>query len=82
MPIRSCTMCRKRDEKKNLIRIAKDVNNYAIFDKNQNINSRAIYFCNNTKCIEKFLEIAKKRKININCNIDMKSLEEVLNKII
>lgn len=82
MPTRSCLMCKKKDEKKNLIRIAKDIDGNAIYDEKQKINSRAIYFCNNQKCIEKFLEISKKGKNNINFKINMKSLEEVLNKII
>ena len=82
MPTRSCIICRKKDEKKNLIRIAKDINNNAIFDKSQKINSRAIYFCNDKRCRERFFKLRLNGKLNINFSINMKSLEEVLNEII
>lgn len=82
MPTRSCIICRKKDEKKNLIRIAKDVNDTAIFDKEQKINSRAIYFCSDKKCIERFFKLKQNGKLNINFKVDMRSLEKVLSEII
>ena len=80
MPTRSCVVCKKRDEKKNLIRIV-SIEGKAIIDKNQKINSRAIYFCNNENCINKFIKLSQKKKINIKSNIDMGSIEKALNDI-
>lgn len=80
MPTRSCVVCKKRDEKKNLIRIV-SIAGKAIIDKNQKINSRAIYFCNNENCINKFIKLSQKKKINIKSNIDMESIEKALNDI-
>lgn len=80
MPTRSCVVCKKKDEKKNLIRIV-SIEGKAIIDKNQKINSRAIYFCNNENCINKFIKLSQKKKINIKSNIDMESIEKALNDI-
>mgnify|MGYP003373019727 FL=1 len=80
MPTRSCVVCKKRNEKKNLIRIV-SIEGKAIIDKNQKINSRAIYFCNNENCINKFIKLSQKKKINIKSNIDMESIEKALNDI-
>ena len=80
MPTRSCVVCKKRDEKKNLIRIV-SIEGKAIIDKNQKINSRAIYFCNNENCINKFIKLSQKKKINIKSNIDIESIEKALNDI-
>lgn len=80
MPTRSCVVCKKRNEKKNLIRIV-SIEGKAIIDKNQKINSRAIYFCKNENCINKFIKLSQKKKINIKSNIDMESIEKALNDI-
>lgn len=80
MPTRSCVVCKKKDEKKNLIRIV-SIEEKAIIDKNQKINSRAIYFCNNENCINKFIKLNQKKKINIKINIDMESIKKALNDI-
>ena len=80
MPTRSCVVCKKRDEKENLIRIV-SIEGKAIIDKSQKINSRAIYFCNNENCINKFIKLSQKKKINIKSNIDMESIEKALNDI-
>ena len=80
MPTRSCVVCKKRDEKKNLIRIV-SIEGKAIIDKNQKINSRAIYFCNNENCINNYIKLSQKKKINIKSNIDMESIEKALNDI-
>ena len=80
MPTRSCVVCKKRDEKKNLIRIV-SIEGKAIIYKNQKINSRAIYFCNNENCINKFIKLSQKKKINIKSNIDMEIIEKALNDI-
>ena len=43
-PIRSCIVCRNKNNKKDLFKIvSKDKR--AFYDKKQNINSRSIYIC-------------------------------------
>lgn len=77
MPTRSCIVCKEKKEKKDLMRVVSDKNYEAFIDEKQKVNSRAIYFCNDKKCLEKFLIMSKKGKIKIN-NIDIKSLEKLI----
>ena len=58
--IRSCVSCRKRKEKKELLRIVPDENNIAVIDEKQKINKRAIYICGNKECIDRYLKNLKK----------------------
>ena len=51
-PIRSCIVCRNKNSKDKLFRIVCE-NNIAIYDKNKNINSRGIYICKSSECIDK-----------------------------
>ena len=46
MPTRSCIMCRRKNEKEDLIRIA-NLDGKVVIDKLQKVNSRGVYFCNN-----------------------------------
>ena len=77
MPSRRCIFCKKSKEKNDLIRIV-NINNELIFDKNQKINARGIYFCDKT-CMEKYINLNKKKKSNINLNEE--KLEEILKTI-
>ena len=81
MPTRSCIICRKKNEKRNLLRIVSDENNMAILDKTQKVNKRAIYFCKNIKCIEKAKNILEKGKLKVKIGINKDSLEVLLNEV-
>ena len=80
-PIRMCTICRKKQEKENYIRIVCDENNNAIYDKNQKINSRAIYFCKDKKCIEKTFDMINKNKLSVKIPLDKDSLINTLKNV-
>ncbi len=79
-PIRSCIICKNKNDKSKFIRIVED-NNIAIYDKNQNINSRGIYICNNKKCINNCIKLINKNKFSTRININKESLLELLNVI-
>ena len=80
MPTRSCVVCRKRDNKCNLLRIVSD-DDKVIIDKHQKINKRAIYFCKDKYCIEKAVNMIKKGKFKLKIGINLKSLEVLLNEV-
>ena len=46
-PTRTCIICRTKNDKGDLIRLVSDKDGNVIYDKNQKINTRAIYFCKN-----------------------------------
>lgn len=77
IPIRCCSLCKKRNEKSNLFRIVAD-NGSAILDEKQDINSRGIYICKDKKCIEKFIKVIDKSKYNLKISLSSDSLKEVL----
>lgn len=84
IPIRTCMICRKKQEKSNLIRIVskKETDNVvAVFDKDQKANSRALYICKNINCIDKCLKLMEKNKFVSKISVSKDSLKEVLNKI-
>lgn len=76
-PIRSCSLCRKKNSKNELFRIVA-VNGSAILDEKQNINSRGIYICKNEKCIKNLSKVLEKSKFNLKININYDSLKKVL----
>lgn len=80
MPTRSCIMCRRKNEKENLIRIA-NLDGKVVIDKLQKVNSRGVYFCNNKECISKFINLYNKGKMNLNINLNTEELIQVLNEL-
>ena len=74
--IRTCIACRKKDDKKNLIRIISE-NGEAVIDKIQKANTRGIYMCNNKECIEKLLKVKNINKI-IKINVSEDDLKKLL----
>lgn len=82
MPIRSCMICRCKKEKKDLIRIVADENEKAIIDKNQVINKRGIYFCNDINCLTKCKKLLNNSKFRTKIKLESKSLEDVIDNII
>lgn len=81
MPTRSCVVCKKKNEKSNLLRIVSDENKEAILDKEQKINKRAIYFCKSIDCIEKANKMIEKGKLKSKIGINTNSLEVLLNEV-
>lgn len=80
-PIRMCTVCRKRQDKENYFRIVRDSNNNAVYDKNQKVNSRAIYICKEKKCIEKALIMINKNRLSIKIPVNKDSLINILKNV-
>lgn len=80
-PIRMCTVCRKRQEKEKCIRIVSDENSNAIYDINQKINARAIYFCKEKKCIDKALDMINKNKLSIKIPVEKDNLINTLKNV-
>lgn len=80
-PIRCCSLCKKRDEKKNLFRIVAD-NGSAVLDEKQNIHSRGMYICRDKKCIEKFIKAIDKSKFNLKISLSYDSLKKVLEMLL
>jgi len=75
--IRMCIACRKRREKKDLIRIVLDKNNHAIVDENHKYNSRGIYICNDLECINKLKKMKDITKV-----VKLKVTNEEISKLI
>jgi hypothetical protein len=80
-PIRMCAFCRKRNEKDKYFRIVSDVNGNAIYDKEQKINSRAIYFCKSKECIGKTINMLNKNKMLLKLSINKDSLIDILKNV-
>lgn len=65
---RTCISCRKKDNKKNLIRIVNTEEKGVIIDINQNIKSRGAYICNSEACFNKLIKsngLSRALKANI-----------------
>lgn len=76
-PIRSCIVCRKKKNKKDLFRIiSKDKKAY--YDSNQCENSRGIYVCKNSVCINKLRKNITKQKFSTKLSLDDDSMLKVL----
>lgn len=58
IPMRQCTGCGERKEKKELIRIIKTPEDVIEIDRTGKKNGRGAYICNSTDC----LKLARKRK--------------------
>ena len=76
MPERTCVCCRKKEEKKNLIRISQ-INEKYIFDEKMKIQNRGFYICGNAICIEK---LSKHKKYNIELTELMKIMKKIENR--
>jgi hypothetical protein len=58
IPMRQCTGCGEKREKRDLVRIIKTPEEEIIIDGTGKKNGRGAYICNSTKC----LALARKRK--------------------
>jgi len=80
-PTRTCIICRTKNDKGDLIRLVSDKDGNVIYDKNQKINTRAIYFCKNKECLKKCENILLKNKFKCKINLDKSKLLEVIKKV-
>ncbi len=77
--IRTCIACRCKTSKENLLRIVAK-NNIAVLDKEQNMNTRGMYICNSSNCINKLLS-AKNISKCIKIKVDTESVKELLKNL-
>ncbi len=64
IPRRSCVVCRKKDEKRNLLRFV-IIEGEIVFDMKQKLQQRGYYVCNENGCIIKLAKWRKKKKLKI-----------------
>ena len=76
IPERTCALCRSKNEKKELFRLAKIDESHYIFDKEQKKQSRAIYICKNLACLGK---LSKHNKLKIEPQ-EMLTMLNIVNK--
>ncbi|WP_215492503.1 RNase P modulator RnpM [Fenollaria sporofastidiosus] len=74
---RKCVACRSFHNKYEMIRLAK-TDEGVFIDKNQRMQGRGTYVCNNEECIKTALEKNLFKK-SLKCNIDNETLEELRN---
>ncbi|MBR5152563.1 MAG: YlxR family protein [Clostridia bacterium] len=58
-PLRMCTVCRERKEKKDLIRIVCNKETGIAIDRKGNLSGRGAYLCRTEECVSQ----AQKRKV-------------------
>lgn len=61
---RTCIGCRKKDNKRNLIRMVNSKENGVIIDLKQNRKARGFYICKNEECLKRVLK-NKSLKLNL-----------------
>jgi predicted RNA-binding protein YlxR (DUF448 family) len=61
MPERMCIICKKRNEKQNLFRFS-SVDGRYLYDKEQKIQSRGFYLCDNPVCVN---ALSKHKKVKV-----------------
>ena len=62
IPERTCIICRAKNEKSKLFRLARLKETFYEFDKEQKKQTRAVYVCKSLNCLEK---LAKHNKIKV-----------------
>ena len=75
-PERTCIICRKKNEKSKLFRLAKLNEGFYEFDKEQKKQSRAVYVCKSLNCLGK---LAKHNKVKLDSQ-DLMSMLNIINK--
>jgi len=61
-PERTCVVCRKKNEKNNLVRLCQKATGEYFFDKSKTYQSRGYYICKDSNCVER---LSKHKKIKI-----------------
>jgi len=75
-PERTCIICREKNEKSKLFRLAKLNEGFYEFDKEQKKQSRAVYVCKSLNCLGK---LAKHNKVKLDSQ-DLMSMLNIINK--
>ena len=75
-PERTCIICREKNEKSKLFRLAKLNEGFYEFDKEQKKQSRAVYVCKSLNCLGK---LAKHNKVKLDSQ-DLMSMLNTINK--
>ena len=75
-PDRTCIICREKNEKSKLFRLAKLNEGFYEFDKEQKKQSRAVYVCKSLNCLGK---LAKHNKVKLDSQ-DLMSMLNIINK--
>lgn len=73
---RTCVGCRKKREKKDLIRIVKNKQNEVLVDITQNKSGRGAYICRSQSCFEEAIYRGR-FKSALKINLDNKKYEEL-----
>ena len=78
---RTCIVCRNKDIKENLIRIVSYKNGNTMYDREQKVNSRAIYLCKNKKCLESIKKYILKNKFKSKVYINNESFVKLIDEL-
>ncbi len=80
-PERTCIVCRKKFEKRDLLRIVKDKEGNLHYDPTGKMNGRGAYICSDPHCIDKFME---KNLLNrtFKTNFDNEQIKNVKDEIL
>lgn len=80
IPERTCIICRAKNEKSKLFRLAKVKEAFYEFDKEQKKQSRAVYVCKSLNCLGKLAKHnAKHNKVKLDSQ-DLMSMLNIINK--
>ena len=72
MPERTCTVCNKKGEKKDFIRIVKNKENEVKVDLTGKLPGRGAYICKDINCLEKLIKTKRLERIfNIEIEDDL-----------
>lgn len=77
IPMRQCTGCNERRQKKELIRIIRTPENEIVVDFTGKKNGRGAYICNSTEC----LQLAQRKK-SLERSLDTAIPEEVYEELV
>ena len=76
--IRTCSFCKTKSEKSDLLRFVRALDGEVIFDKNTNLPTRGVWFCPNKRCLKNGLS---KKNLFKQEKILPFNIEEMLNNI-
>ncbi len=78
-PERTCTVCRKKAEKSDFLRVVKNKDGAVLIDYTMKADGRGAYICNNIECIKaatkkKALERSFKAKVDNDIYVELENL--------
>ncbi len=80
IPMRTCVMCRKKTDKRELLRIVRTPQGDVVFDPTGKQNGRGAYVCSDDSCLNSVKNV-KKVSAALDVTAKAEQLEEVLKKI-